>query len=182
MDCSPPDAFVHGIILARILEWVAISFSRRSSRPRIEPASPVFPALVGRFLTMSHLGIPKFSLCLLPNSDQSTSSSQDIVRTGERTWDKVPRVLWSHKELCKQSIHTLVQEAMYGPRKQWRIKGLFKEANDDFPKLCAMGSEKRESVIGEVMEGFLGRTGGRERKQKWIKDEQHVGRPWSHGN
>lgn len=45
-----------------------------------------------------------------------------------------------------------------------------------------MGSERRESVIGEVTEGFLGRTGGRESKQKRIKDEQHVGRPWSHGN
>ena len=34
MDCSPPGYPVHGIILARILEWVAISFSRGSSRPR----------------------------------------------------------------------------------------------------------------------------------------------------
>ena len=28
MDCSPPDSSVHGIILARILEWVAITSSR----------------------------------------------------------------------------------------------------------------------------------------------------------
>ena len=34
MDCSPPDASVHGISQAGMLEWVAISFSRRSSRPR----------------------------------------------------------------------------------------------------------------------------------------------------
>ena len=27
MDCSPPDSCVHGILQARILEWVAISFS-----------------------------------------------------------------------------------------------------------------------------------------------------------
>ena len=33
-DCSPPGSFVHGISQARILEWVAISFSRRSSWPR----------------------------------------------------------------------------------------------------------------------------------------------------
>ena len=31
MDCSPPGSSVHGILQARILEWVAISFSRRSS-------------------------------------------------------------------------------------------------------------------------------------------------------
>ena len=34
MDCSPPDSFVHGIFQARILEWVAISFSQASSWPR----------------------------------------------------------------------------------------------------------------------------------------------------
>ena len=34
MDCSLPGSFVHRILQARILEWVAISSSRRSSRPR----------------------------------------------------------------------------------------------------------------------------------------------------
>ena len=31
MDCSPPNFSVHGILQARILEWVAIPFCRRSS-------------------------------------------------------------------------------------------------------------------------------------------------------
>ena len=34
MDCNPPGSFVHGISQARILEWVAIPFSRGSSQPR----------------------------------------------------------------------------------------------------------------------------------------------------
>ena len=34
LDCSPPGSSVHGIFQARILEWGAISFSRRSSRLR----------------------------------------------------------------------------------------------------------------------------------------------------
>ena len=33
MDCSPPGSSVHGILQARILEWVAIPFSRVSSPP-----------------------------------------------------------------------------------------------------------------------------------------------------
>ena len=33
-DCNPPVSLVHGTSQARILEWVAISFSRESSRPR----------------------------------------------------------------------------------------------------------------------------------------------------
>ena len=34
MDCSPPGSLSMGILQARILEWVAIPFSRGSSQPR----------------------------------------------------------------------------------------------------------------------------------------------------
>ena len=34
MDRSPPGSSVHGILQARILEWVAMSSSRGSSQPR----------------------------------------------------------------------------------------------------------------------------------------------------
>ena len=34
VDCSLPDSSLRGILQARILEWVAISFSRGSSQPR----------------------------------------------------------------------------------------------------------------------------------------------------
>ena len=34
VDCSPPGSSTHGILQARILEWVAISSSRGSSQPR----------------------------------------------------------------------------------------------------------------------------------------------------
>ena len=44
MDCSLPGSSVHGISQARILEWVAISFSRGSLQPRIEPTSPLWQA------------------------------------------------------------------------------------------------------------------------------------------
>ncbi|CAI9152810.1 unnamed protein product [Rangifer tarandus platyrhynchus] len=40
MDCSPPGSSVCGILQARILEWVAISFSRDLPDPGIEPMSP----------------------------------------------------------------------------------------------------------------------------------------------
>ena len=39
-DGSLPGSMVHGIFQARILEWAAISFSRGSSQPGIEPRSP----------------------------------------------------------------------------------------------------------------------------------------------
>ena len=34
MNCSPPSSFIHGILQARILEWVAFPFSRGSSQAR----------------------------------------------------------------------------------------------------------------------------------------------------
>ena len=44
MDCSPPGSSVHGILQARILEWVAIPFRRWSPNPGIEPGSPTLKA------------------------------------------------------------------------------------------------------------------------------------------
>ena len=47
MDCGPPASSVHGISQARILKWVAISFSRGSSLIK-----PAYPALAGGFFTI----------------------------------------------------------------------------------------------------------------------------------
>ena len=46
MDCSPPRLSAHGILQARILEWVAIFLLQGNlPNPGIRSASPVFPAL-----------------------------------------------------------------------------------------------------------------------------------------
>ena len=49
MDCRLPGSSVHGILQARILEWVAISFSRGPSWPR--DRTQVF-CIAGRFFTL----------------------------------------------------------------------------------------------------------------------------------
>ena len=51
MDCSLPGSSVRGILQARILEWVAISYSRESSNAGTEPTSLMYPALADRFFT-----------------------------------------------------------------------------------------------------------------------------------
>ena len=59
MDCSSPGFSVHGIFQGRVLEWVAISYSRDLSDPGIEPTSLVSLALAGRFFTVSTTwGVP----------------------------------------------------------------------------------------------------------------------------
>ena len=44
VDCSPPGSSIHGIHQARILEWVAISFSRGLPNPGIKLRSPTLQA------------------------------------------------------------------------------------------------------------------------------------------
>ena len=56
MDCSLSGSSVHGIFQARILEWVAISYSRDLPDPGMEPVSLMSPALAGRFFTIEPPG------------------------------------------------------------------------------------------------------------------------------
>ena len=55
IDCSPPGSSVHGILQARILEWVAVPSPRGSPDPGIEPESLVSPASAGVFTTSTTL-------------------------------------------------------------------------------------------------------------------------------
>ena len=55
MDCSLPGSSVHGIRQAKILEWVAMTFSRVSSPSGIKPG---FPALQADSLLSEPLGKP----------------------------------------------------------------------------------------------------------------------------
>ena len=50
MDYSPPGSSVQGILQVKILEWVAISFSRGSSQPRDQTQAS---HTTGRFFTIS---------------------------------------------------------------------------------------------------------------------------------
>ena len=56
--CSPVISSVHGIFLARILKWVAISSSRGDSHPGVKPRSPESPESADRFLTTEPPGKP----------------------------------------------------------------------------------------------------------------------------
>ena len=48
MDYIPPGSSTHGILQPRVLEWIAISSSRRSPHPR--DGTQVFPELQADFL------------------------------------------------------------------------------------------------------------------------------------
>ena len=62
LDCSPPGSSINGTLQARILEWVAMPFSSRSSQPRDQTC--VF--CIGREILylLSHQGNPRLLLTL----------------------------------------------------------------------------------------------------------------------
>ena len=86
MDCSPPGSSVHAILQARILEPVAISFSRGPSRPG-NRTSVSFT--VGRFFTnwatreapSQILRAPKSSACPNPFPQVSNHISNSLLNT-----------------------------------------------------------------------------------------------------
>ena len=61
MDCSPPGSSVHGILQARILEWVAMPSSRGSSPTGDQTCISYSFYTTGRFFTAELLRKPSLS-------------------------------------------------------------------------------------------------------------------------
>ena len=51
MDCNLPDSSIHAILQARILQWIAMSSSRKSFVARDRSHVSMSSALAGRFFT-----------------------------------------------------------------------------------------------------------------------------------
>ena len=97
MACSLPGSSVHGILQARILEWVAISFSSRSSDPGIEHGS---------------LALQAYSLLAeLPGKPLKKEE-----RKKERKWSRSVRsnFLWPHGHQAPPSMGFSRQEYWSG--------------------------------------------------------------------
>ena len=81
MDCSLPGSSAHGILQARTLEWVAASFSKESSHPGTEPASP---SLVCEFFTTSAAcGQPKNNRSFLKSLAFSLEAAAPLPRDSQ---------------------------------------------------------------------------------------------------
>ena len=100
MDCSPPGSSVHGIAQERIVEGVAISFSRESFQPRNQTQVSY---TAGRFFTL-------FSSMLAPRSSKHHS-----------LWGKRESILTSGSSLLLNAfIHAM---APHSSVLAWRIPG-----------------------------------------------------------
>ena len=79
MGCSPPGSSVHGILQARILEWVAMPSSRGSAQLRVQTC--IF-CLAGRFFTAEPPGKPsRQTISLLKQTHGEMSFFSDWSKT-----------------------------------------------------------------------------------------------------
>ena len=93
MHHSPPGSSVHGILQARILEWVAIPFSRGSSRPRDRP---LVHCTAGRLYPLSHQGFQT-----RVSTGPSNSAPGSVPRRNENKSMQKPEQGCSQKQ-CSQ--------------------------------------------------------------------------------
>ena len=112
MDCSLPASFIHGIFQTRVLEWVAISFSRGSS-----PTQGSNPGLLHCRQTLyrlSHQGSPTIIWRLLhsilhcfdlkPRPNRYWISNISSVFTSAKAKYKLSGYIWNlttyHNSMC----------------------------------------------------------------------------------
>ena len=119
MNCSPPGSSIHGIFQARILEWVTISFSRRSSWPRdwTEVSRIVgrcFTVWATREVNPKHLANPP------GNYDQSQQGVR--LRLTEVKWLTITRLIHGRARIWNQITLVLKPKILlyqFFPQTQW---------------------------------------------------------------
>ena len=91
-DCSPPGSSVHGVSQARILEWVAIPFSRGSSQPKDQ--TQVF-CITGRLFPIWATREAHWELALwnnwAPKLQKRVKKIPALKRTGSLRSEKSPQ-------------------------------------------------------------------------------------------
>ena len=121
VDCSPPGSTVHGILRARILEWVAMPSSKGSSRPRdwthiylhwqtgsLSPAAPRKPltssVFINCFIKMTSTADP---------GRESAEPGSGVVGLGESGPQSQHGGQWGCWECSSRRQHTKRRAVMW---------------------------------------------------------------------
>ena len=114
VDCSPPDSSVHRILQARTLEWVAIPFSKGSSRPRNQTqvsriAGGFFAVWASREITLYYIYSVQFSSvtqsCLTLRSHESQHTRPPCPSPTPRVYpNPCPLIRWCHPPISSSVI------------------------------------------------------------------------------
>ena len=137
IHCNPMDYTVHGILQARILEWVVIPFSGGSSQARDQTHSP---ALQADSLPTELSGKPK----LLSSQSYGFSSSHVWM------WDLDHKEDWAPKNWCFQTV--VLEKTLESPLDCKEIKpgNFLKEINPEY-SLQGLMLKLKTQYFGHLM-------------------------------
>ena len=172
MDHRISDSSVHGDLQARILEWIAISFSRGSSQPRdwtcvLDGQNNVFPQMwgtLGHYFSFFSL-IPSFLVFLLcicecsrwgpPQISKAVYFSFSVLQTG---WSilfyRVCRFCFLLTQICPWVFHFRKDVSP-----EYSLEGLMLK-----PKLQYFGHLMQRTDSFEKTHSMLGKIEGRRRR------------------
>jgi len=99
MDCSLPGSSVHGILQAKILEWVAISSSRESSQPRDWTCISCV-SCIGRWILYcwATREVPLLNIRRRKKKSLQETHTSDICKKTFHGWRRGWRMLGSQRE------------------------------------------------------------------------------------
>ena len=126
MDCNLPGSSVHGILQARILEWVPCPPPGDLPDPGIEPVSLMSPGLAGGFFTINvsyYLKLARY----MPQINLPIYKSSNMLYVCR--WKITAlRILVSSSQcpcifLVKQSVKSLNQKKMSNPLNSYKKRG-----------------------------------------------------------
>ena len=100
MDCSPPGSSVHGILQPRILEWVAMPFSRGSS-------------LLRDWTWVSHIAGRFFTICAVREATIFSFYNQNIFIEHLLEPSSGNIAVSKHTHFCPRKSHSLREESGY---------------------------------------------------------------------
>ena len=99
--CDPMDCTVHGILQARILEWVAFSFSRGSSQPRDWTQ---FSHIAGRFFTSWATREAQAVLWRRAKPSRTNTQKRCLLHYRGMEWiSRKSRATWSNRKIWSWS-------------------------------------------------------------------------------
>ena len=133
MDCSLQGSFVHGILQARIQEWVAMPVSRGSSRPRARTHVSCVSCLTGGFFTADPPGKPKACLIRLRKREDKilVEVLDENFGNGSSCWNRV--WTWGTKVRGVGGVRPPILLEQGTPRPKWNPSAWLTSADSSNP-------------------------------------------------
>ena len=152
VDCSPPGSSVCGISHARILEWVAVSFSKVSSCPRNQTQ---LSCLAGDSLSLSHQGSPlsTFYVCGVLYVICLHRSPLGMYTTHVWVWELDYKESWMPKNWCFWTV--VLEKTLQSPLDCMEIQPIHPKGNQSWIFFGKTDTEAETPILWPPDENWL---------------------------